>query len=220
MSQTHIFNFFPGSFPSGRILKTLSLFASREKNTYVPTNQIWLNRLYFQISNSRDKTCLTVNTRDTNDFGPGKFRTRADNVQGQHCYFNRSNTDSRFKRFLTKRVTQQHDRPVFSIVEQNYFLANEQPYKSSDVLTSLSLTAAADGRVNETGQQTVKKKMTDPRLKEEADEMDQWMQQSQPPLSDRDYSSTNEEEEETKDEETKEIVGEGETEKNHDFNDQ
>ena len=62
--------------------------------------------------------------------------------------------------------------------------------------------------------------MTDPRLKEEADEMDQWMQQSQPPLSDRDYSSTNEEEEETKDEETKEIVGEGETEKNHDFNNQ
>ena len=128
MSQTHIFNFFPGSIHSGRILKTLSLFASREKNTYVPTNQIWLNRLYFQISNSREKTYLTVDTRDTNDFGPGKFRTRADNAQEQHCYFNRSNTDSRFKCFLAKRVTQQHDRPVFSIVEQNYCLANEQPY--------------------------------------------------------------------------------------------
>ena len=32
MSQTHIFNFFPGSVHSGRILKTLSLFASREKH--------------------------------------------------------------------------------------------------------------------------------------------------------------------------------------------
>ena len=40
--------------------------------------------------------------------------------------------------------------------------------------------------------------MTDPRLKEEADEMDQWMQQSQPPLSDSDYSSTNEEEQRQK----------------------
>ena len=56
MSQTHIFNFFPGSIHSGRILKTLSLFASRQKNTYVPTNQIWLNKLYFQISNSQEKT--------------------------------------------------------------------------------------------------------------------------------------------------------------------
>ena len=73
MSQTHIFNFFPGSIHSGRILKTLSLFASREKNTHLPTNQIWFNRLYFQISNSREKTCLTIDTRDTNDFGPEKI---------------------------------------------------------------------------------------------------------------------------------------------------
>ena len=89
MSQTHIFNFFPGSVHSARILKTLSLFASRERNTYVPTYQIWLNRLYFQISNSKDKICHTIDTRDTNDFGLGKFRTRADSRQEQHCYFNR-----------------------------------------------------------------------------------------------------------------------------------
>ena len=31
MSQTHIFNFFPGSIYSGRILKTLAFFASRQK---------------------------------------------------------------------------------------------------------------------------------------------------------------------------------------------
>ena len=109
MSQTHIFNIFPGSIHSGKILKTLSLFASKEKNTNVPTNQIWLNRHYFQISNSREKTCLTVDTRDTNNFGPGKFRTGADNAQEQHCYFKRSNTDSRFKCFFAKRITQQHD---------------------------------------------------------------------------------------------------------------
>ena len=52
MSQTHIFNFFPGSIHSGRILKMLSLFASRQKDTYLPSSQVWLNKLYFQISNS------------------------------------------------------------------------------------------------------------------------------------------------------------------------
>ena len=31
MSQTHIYNFFPGSIRSSRIIKTLSLFASRKK---------------------------------------------------------------------------------------------------------------------------------------------------------------------------------------------
>ena len=144
MSQTHIFNFFPSSVHSGRILKTLSLFASRERNIYVPTNQIWPNRLYFQISNSPENICLTVDTRGVNDFGPAKFRTRADNGQEQHCYFNRSYTDSRYKCFLAKRVgaAEQQDRPVFSIVEQNYFLA--EPYKS-DTDSSITITAT-DGK--------------------------------------------------------------------------
>ena len=158
MSQTHIFNFFPGSVHSGRILKTLSLFASRERNIYVPTNQIWLNRLYFQISNSKDRLCLTIDTRDTNDFGPGKFRTRADSGQEQHCYFNRPNTDSRFKCFLAKRVFTEKDRPVFSVVEQNYCLTNEEPYKSS---SDTILHSTANGRTSETGQQTDRKNNDD-----------------------------------------------------------
>ena len=60
MSQTHIFYFFPGSIHSSRILKTLSLFASRQKKTYIPNQQIWLNRLYFQISNSKEKNVLQL----------------------------------------------------------------------------------------------------------------------------------------------------------------
>ena len=79
LSQTHVFNFFPGSIHSSRILKTFSLFASRQENTYIPNQQVWLNRLYFQISNSKEKKCLTVNTREVNELGPRKFRTSAEN---------------------------------------------------------------------------------------------------------------------------------------------
>ena len=116
MSQTHIFNFFPGSIHSGRILKTLSLFANRQKHTYLPNNQVWLNKLYFQISNSKEKKCLTVDTRDVNDLGPGKFRTSAENNEEQNCYFNSNNTDARFKSYIAKRVSQ--DQLVFSISDQ------------------------------------------------------------------------------------------------------
>ena len=35
MSQTHIFNIFPGSIHTSRILKTLALFARRQKNTFI-----------------------------------------------------------------------------------------------------------------------------------------------------------------------------------------
>ena len=77
MSKTHIFNFFPSSIHSSRILKTLALFASRQKNTYITNQQIWLNRLYFQIFNSKEKKCLTIDTREINELGPREFRTDA-----------------------------------------------------------------------------------------------------------------------------------------------
>ena len=104
MSQTHIFNFFPGSIHSSRILKTLLLFASRQKNTYIPNQQVWLNRLYFQISNSKEK-CLTIDTREVNKLSPGKFRTSAENRIEQTCYFNRNKSNSHFTSYQAKRVS-------------------------------------------------------------------------------------------------------------------
>ena len=117
MSQTHVFNFFSGSIHSSRIIKTLSLFASRQKNTYIPNQQVWLNRLYFQISNSKEKKCLTIDTREVNELGPGKFRTSAENGTEQICYFNRNKSDSHFSSYNAKQVSR--DNLVFSIGKLN-----------------------------------------------------------------------------------------------------
>ena len=73
---------------------------------------------YFQISNSKEKKCLTVDTRDVNDLGPGKFRTSAESNFEQTCYFNRNNSDSRFTSYLAKRVNQEN--LVFSIFKINF----------------------------------------------------------------------------------------------------
>ena len=113
MSQTHIFNFFPGSIHNSKILKTLSLFVNQQKNTYLPNQQIWLNKLYYEISNSKEKKCLTVDTRDINEFGPGKFRTSAEDGEQQTCYFNKNNSDSYFKSFISQHT--QAEPITFSI---------------------------------------------------------------------------------------------------------
>ena len=81
----------------------LSSFASRYKNTYIPTRNIWVNKLYFEISNSKVKQCLTIDTRDINDLGPGKFRTQTDNRAEQICYYNRNKKDTTFNSFLAKQ---------------------------------------------------------------------------------------------------------------------
>ena len=75
------------------------MFANRYKNTYIPTRNIWINKLYFEKFHSREKQCLTVDTRDFNDLGPGKIRTQADNELQQICYCNRNKTDTSFNSF-------------------------------------------------------------------------------------------------------------------------
>ena len=151
MSQTHIFNFFPGSIHSSRILKTVSLFASRQKNTYLPNQQVWLNRLYFQISNSKEKRCLTIDTREVNELGPGKFRTFADNDEEQTCYFNRNKSDTHFSSFVAKRIRRLSNLTIrFSIVKvkSDFELIN----KSLNIELNNSL--ALDGRSKTQLQQT------------------------------------------------------------------
>ena len=116
MSQTHIFNFSPGSIHNSRILKTLSLFASPQKNTYLPNKNVWFNKLYFQISNSQEKEGLTIDTRDVNEFGPGKFRMSANNGEEQTCYFNRNKSDTHFTSFFAQCTLAE---PIqFSIVKE------------------------------------------------------------------------------------------------------
>ena len=111
MSQTHIFNFFPGSIHSSRILKTLSFFASRQKNSYIPNQQVWLNRLYFQISNSKETKCLTIDTREVNELGPEKFRTFADNEYEQTCYLQQK--QKRFSLYFLPGKTSQSRQSSF-----------------------------------------------------------------------------------------------------------
>ena len=116
MSQTHIFNFFPGSVHNGIILRTLCLFASKYNSTYVPTRNIWINRFYFNISNSKQKQCLTIDTSDINDLGSEKFRTQADNGTRQICYYNRNKSDTSFNSFLAiRKQTSQKGAIKFSV---------------------------------------------------------------------------------------------------------
>ena len=103
LSQTKVFDFFPGSVQALSIIKILSSFASRYKNNYIPNRNLWINRLYYEISNSRQKQCLTIDTRDVNELGPAKRRTQADSRTEQICCCNRNKKDTCFNSFLAVR---------------------------------------------------------------------------------------------------------------------
>ena len=92
------------------------MFPSQIKKTYLPNKNVWLNKLYFQISNSQEGKCFTIDTRDVNEFGAGKFRRSVDNGEEQTCYFNRNKSDTHFTSFVARRTKAEPIR--FSIVKQ------------------------------------------------------------------------------------------------------
>ena len=93
LAQTKIFNIFPGSRHASSIIKILSC---RCKYNYLPSRDLWINRLNFDISNSTKKQYLTIDTTDVNDLRSAKFRTQADSNQEQICYYNHNKRDTSF----------------------------------------------------------------------------------------------------------------------------
>ena len=103
ISQTKMFNIFPGSVEANTIIGIISSFCTRYRYNYIPKRDLLINRLYFDISNSGTKQCLTIDTRDINDLGSAKFRTQADSNNEQVCYYNRNKKDNNFNSFLAVR---------------------------------------------------------------------------------------------------------------------
>ena len=61
---------------------------------------------------------MTIDTRDVNDLGPGKFRTQTDSDTEQICYYNRNKKDTSFNSFLAVRQeTSSLSEINFSIVK-------------------------------------------------------------------------------------------------------
>ena len=103
LHRQKIFNIFPDSIQASSIVKVLSSCCSQYKYNYVLNRDLWINRPYFDISNSTKKQCLTIDIRDVNNLGAAKCRTQADSYQEQICYYNRNKRDISFNSFLAVR---------------------------------------------------------------------------------------------------------------------
>ena len=116
LSQTKIFNIFSCSIQASSVVKILSSYCSRYTYEYIPHRDLWINRLYFSVSSSNKRQCLTIDIRDINDLGLSRFRNQADNNQEQICYYNRNKRGKTFNCFLAlRKQTSATDKIIFSI---------------------------------------------------------------------------------------------------------
>ena len=88
LSQTKILIIFSGSFQTSSVVKILSSYCNRYTDKYILHRVLWLSRLYFEISNSPERKCLTIDMRHVNKFGPSKFRPDTENDKEQIYYHN------------------------------------------------------------------------------------------------------------------------------------
>ena len=84
LSQTKNFNIFPSAVQLANMSKILTNNCDRETLKYITKPELWINRLYFEITNKKDYSCLTI---DCGQSGPAKYRTQADNNIQQTCFF-------------------------------------------------------------------------------------------------------------------------------------
>ena len=101
LSQTKIFNIFPSAVQLGNISKLLTNNCDRETLKYIPKRELWINRLYFEIANRKDYSCLTI---DCGKGGPSKYRTEADNNVRQTCFFSQKKKYRVFDRFISHNL--------------------------------------------------------------------------------------------------------------------
>ena len=99
LSQTKILNIFSGFLEISSVIEVLSSYCNRYTYEYIPHRDLWLSRHYFEISNSSEKKCLTINIKRINNVGTSKFRTGVKNDKERVCYFNYNKKDRAFNRF-------------------------------------------------------------------------------------------------------------------------
>ena len=80
------------------------MLAQEKQKIYILQNAFWLNRLFFDLANTNDKICLTIDSSGVNKDGPGRFRTRADNPEFQVYYFNSKNDEQVYNEFISQRI--------------------------------------------------------------------------------------------------------------------
>ena len=113
LSQTKIFNIFSSAVQLGNLSKLLSNNCDRETLKYIPKRELWINKLYFEIANRKDYSCLTI---DYGKSGPSKYRTEANNKVQQTCFCSQKKKDSVFDRFTSHNLDPDNrDSLIFKI---------------------------------------------------------------------------------------------------------
>ena len=137
LSQTNIINIFPASVPLTSVKRILEANCVRQTTKYIPVNSLWMTKLFITLANNKnDKTCLTIDCTSLNTNGPGRYRTEAADPDKHTCYFNKSDDDTLYNIFISKRIKEKSNKLLFKI-EGLKTQTDDETYSASSELENL-----------------------------------------------------------------------------------
>ena len=93
------------------------------------------NKLFIELSNDIDKTCLTIDCSGVNKNGPGRFKTEANNLDKQIFYFNGQNNDIMFNVFMSTRTNKQEtEKSTYFQIDRVRSKTNEDTFEANTLL--------------------------------------------------------------------------------------
>ena len=101
ISQAKIFNIFPGSIQLSIFAKGLPSHCNRKTFDCVPSRDLWFNRVYFEIPDSRDNIFLMIDYQNFDSSVPSKYKLGAQNAQKQFLLFYSNEKSKFYNEFLT-----------------------------------------------------------------------------------------------------------------------
>ena len=104
LSQAKIYNIFHDTPEKTNVLQILLISCSRESNTYIPKNNLWLNRIFLNLAYGNKNDCLTVGCCRINPNGLWKYKTNVGNALDQLCYFKVKSRNKLYCAIASKRV--------------------------------------------------------------------------------------------------------------------
>ena len=98
---------------------------------------LWISRPFIELANRNNRVFLTLDYSGINKDEPGNFRTKANKLDFQTCYFNVANDKESYNDFVSQRIykSETNDRIQFKITHlksktngEETFDATEEPH--------------------------------------------------------------------------------------------
>ena len=117
--QTNIFNTSPSSVPYNTVAKVLHSNCRQITKKYNPACSMWLNMVCSDLANTDERHCLTIDCSGVNKNSPGRYRTQADDLEKQICYFNKPRDHELYNIFISNRVkTENFSKGIYFKIDQ------------------------------------------------------------------------------------------------------